>query len=337
MSRKVKVRDVLHDALLLSRWVREGKPDLLHAGFAHDHHLCLWAAFRAGRAREELRVVRTAHRREDIAPGPLRRRTRALRATDGVVVHCESYRNELIRQGIPSQRILHLPGAVDAARFTPGRAEHLRRQWGVPPDARLAGIVSRMKPERNHRQLLLGFAQAAALVSDAWLVLVGRGESEEPLRAQAASLPAGVARRIVFGGYLRGEGLVDAYRALDAAAWLREGNDGACRGVLEAMACGVPVIVGNDGAPAELVRDGRDGRLVDASSPDSIKAAIIEILGDLPRARDLGQSARGRAEEHTPERYGRTLLAFYRLLRALPPVGLSGKPIAHRRGKRKDF
>src|SRR5207237_4174207 len=51
MSRKVKLRDVLHDALLLARWVREGKPDLLHAAFAHDHHLCLWAAFRAGRAR----------------------------------------------------------------------------------------------------------------------------------------------------------------------------------------------------------------------------------------------------------------------------------------------
>src|SRR3981081_3706830 len=80
-----------------------------------------------------------------------------------------------------------------------------------------------------------------------------RGEGEASWGDPAPRLSP---ERIHFGGYLRGPGLVEAYRALDVAVWLREGNDGACRGVLEAMACGVPVIAGEEGAPAELVRDG---------------------------------------------------------------------------------
>jgi glycosyltransferase involved in cell wall biosynthesis len=313
LSRKVKVRDVLHDALLMARWAREGRPDLMHAAFAHDHHLCLWAALRAGPARQDLRVVRTAHRREDVEPGRLRHRTRALRATDGVIVHCRAYRELLLRQGLQPERVLALPGAVDAARFSPGRAPHLRAQWGVPEGAPLAGIVARMKPERGHRALLAAFAQAQERVKDAWLVLIGRGDDEPALRKLAGP-------RVVFGGYLRGEGLVDAYRALDVAVWLREGNDGACRGVLEAMACGVPLIAGSEGAPGELVRDGVDGSAVDANDPASIAAALAALLGDMERARRLGAAARGRALEHTAERSGAALLGFYRSLRVLPPA-----------------
>ncbi len=321
-SRKVKPFDVLHDARLLARWVRQGRPDLLHAAFAHDHHLCLWAALRAGPLRENLRVVRTAHRLQDVRPGPLRHRTRALRATDGVIVHCEAYRHELLTQGLQVERVLYLPGAVDSARFTPGRAEHLRRQWGIPLDAPLAGIISRMKPERNHRQLIAGFAAAVGGgLHAAWLVLVGRGEEEEPLKQLISTLPPAIRKQTVFGGYLRGEGLVDAYRALDVAVWLREGNDGACRSVLEAMACGTPVIAGTGCAASELVRDGLDGRTVDPSDAQQIGSALTALLGNLDGARRLGQSARARAEDHTPERFGASLLAFYRLLRSMPPVG----------------
>ena len=328
MSRKVKLRDVLRDANQLTLWVQQGRPDLLHAAFAHDHHLCLWAAYRAGPARANLRVVRTAHRREDVAPGRFRHRLRALKATDGVVVHCAAYRELLLQQGLEADRVLALPGAVDSARFTPGRADHLRQQWGIPADAPLAGIVSRMKPERGHRALLEGFAKSLPAVNNAWLVLIGRGEDEKPLQRFAAALPGEAGRRIVFGGYLRGEGLVDAYRALDVAVWLREGNDGACRGVLEALACGKPVIAGREGAPGELVRDGIEGATVEPGDSNSIAAALSLLLGDEARRLRLGLAARKRAEEHSPERFAAALLGFYRRLRAMPPVGLRGRPLA---------
>jgi glycosyltransferase involved in cell wall biosynthesis len=173
-----------------------------------------------------------------------------------------------------------------------------------------------MKPERGHRELLRGFARALREVRAAWLVLVGRGEDEEPLRALVRELA--ISDRVVFGGYLRGPGLVEAYRALDVAVWLHEGNDGACRGVLEAMACGLSVIAGNQGAPAELVIDGACGRVVDPADPAAIGAALAELLGDLSRARVLGSAAQERAREFTPRRAAEETLAFWHRLRQLP-------------------
>ncbi|OLD08841.1 MAG: hypothetical protein AUI90_05950 [Deltaproteobacteria bacterium 13_1_40CM_3_69_14] len=313
LSRKVRLGDILHDARRLAELARTGRYDLLHAAFAHDHSLALWAARRSGRP--DLRVVRAAQRRIDVTPGALRQRLWALSRSDGVLVHSARYRAALLALGLDERRIAHVPAGVDAHWFSPGNAPELRVRWGIPADAPLAGMVARMKPERGHDALLRAFALVQRELPQAWLVLVGRGEAEQRLRGLAREL--GIAR-VVFGGYLRGPGLVQAYRALDAAVWLREGNDGACRGVLEAMACAVPVIAGDDGAPPELVAG--SGRVVSPADLSAIAAALLELLGDVGRARRLGRAARERALEFTPRRAADETLSFWRRLRDLPPA-----------------
>jgi L-malate glycosyltransferase len=315
LSRKVRILDVLHDARLLAAWGEAGRYEVLHAAFAHDHHLCLWAASRS--RRPELRVVRAAQRAVDVTPGALGQRRWALRRSDGVLVHTETYRARLLAQGFDPARVAAVAAGVHAHWFTPGRSPRLRALWGVPEDAPLAGIVARMKPERGHEALIEAFARMRAQLPDAYLVLVGRGEHEPALHKAAARLAPD---RIRFAGYLRGPGLVEAYRALDVAVWLREGNDGACRGVLEAMACGVPVVAGNEGAPSELVRNGQDGRVIDPTDPGGIASALGELLGDLTTARRMGASARARAEEFTPARAAEATLTFWRRLRDLPRI-----------------
>jgi glycosyltransferase involved in cell wall biosynthesis len=313
LSRKVRPHDVLHDARLLAALARAGRYDVFHSAFAHDHSLALWASRRA--RNPDLRVVRAAQRRADVTPGALRQRLWALRRSDGVVVHSARYRDELLALGLDPRRVAHVSAGVDARWFSPGAAPELRASWGVPPDAPLAGMVARMKPERGHRELLRAFARVEREVPGAWLVLVGRGEDEEPLRALCRELGLS---RAVFGGYLRGPGLVQAYRALDLAVWLREGNDGGCRGVLEAMACAVPLVVGDDGAAPELVGD--TGRTVPANDPAAIADAMAGMLGDLRRARQLGHASRERAMAFTPRRAADETLAFWRRLRDLPPA-----------------
>ena len=313
LSRKVRLPDLVHDAGQLTSFARNGRYDVLHAAFAHDHSLALWAARRA--RNPDLRVIRAAQRRLDVTAGALGQRLWALRRTDGVVVHSASYRAALIGQGLDARRVAHVTAGVDARWFSPGRALELRARWGIPAGAPLAGIVARMKPERGHRSLLQAFAEVQRQVPGAWLVLVGRGEDERALRALAAELGLS---RAVFGGYLRGPGLLDAYRALDVAVWLREGNDGGCRGVLEAMACAVPVVAGDDGAPPELV--GETGRVVPPEEPAAIAMALAELLSDLESSRRLGRAARDRALSFTPRRAADETLAFWRQIRDLPPA-----------------
>ena len=314
LSRKVRLRDLVHDAAALTSFARSGRYDVFHAAFAHDHALALWAARRS--RSPDLRVVRAAQRRIDVTPGGLGQRLWALRRSDGVVVHSARYRAELLSQGLEERRVVQLAAGVDGNWFSPGRAPRMRQQWGIPSSASLAGMVARMQPERGHHALLEAFAQVERDVPEAWLVLVGRGEDEGALRALAAQLRLS---RVVFGGYWRGPALVEAYRALDVAVWLREGNDGACRGVLEAMACGVPLVVGDDGAPSELI--GETGKVVRPADPASIAAALAALLGDLAHARRLGQAARERALGFTPRRAADETLSFWRRLRTLPRAG----------------
>ena len=315
LSRKVRLGDIVHDARRLAELARTGRHDVLHAAFAHDHSLALWAARRA--RSHDLRVVRAAQRRIDVTAGALRQRLWALSRSDGVLVHCAAYRTALLALGLDERRVAQVPAGVDGHWFSPGNAPELRVRWGIPAEASLAGMVARMKPERGHDALLRAFALVQRELPRAWLALVGRGEDEQRLRGLAGEL--GIAH-VVFPGYLRGPGLVQAYRALDVGVWLREGNDGGCRGVLEAMACEVPVIAGDDGAPPELVAG--TGKVVSPADPSAIAAALLELLGDIGRARRLGRAARERALEFTPRRAADETLAFWRRLRDLPPAGL---------------
>jgi len=326
LSRKVRAVDLLRDAATLTDWVREGAPDVLQATFSHDYLLALWATRRAGPARAQLRLVREAHRRVDLEPGRFGLRARLLKKADGVIVRAQSYRRALLSQGFAPERVAAIPGGVDASLFTPGRtgaAWALRRAWGVPDGAPLAGIVARMKPERLHEKLLRAFAASSGRAPHAHLVLIGRGEEEPALRALAQALDP---RRIHFGGYQRGPALVEAYRALDVAVWLREGNDGACRGVLEAMACGLPLLVGDEGAPPELIGSAGDedgpacGRVADPLDAASLSNALAGLLADESLRAALGAAARARAERFTLERSAAATLDFWRRLRALPPV-----------------
>ena len=86
------------------------------------------------------------------------------------------------------------------------------------------------------------------------------------------------------------------------------------------MACGVPVIAGSEGAPAELVRDGEEGRVVDATDTSQIASALAEMLGDATAARRMGAAARARAQEFTPARAAEETVSFWRKLRELPRI-----------------
>ena len=113
-----------------------------------------------------------------------------------------------------------------------------------------------------------------------------------------------------------------AYRALDVKVWLVQGNDGTSRAVLEALACGTPVIAGSGGAQAEVVRDGLEGRVVsldegwrlgDPSSREEIDrlAQALLDLGDDERRSEMRARARTRALDFSPRARAEGLIRIY--------------------------
>ncbi len=290
-----------------------GAFDVLHANFSHDHGLAL----AAWRGRRDGRVVRTVHSSRSLRARLLQ--GAAHRRTDGLLAVCEAHARVLReRFGVPAERVLAVRGAVDGSLFAPD-APDLRSELGIPPGAPVAGIVSRVKPERRHAELVDAFREVADRVPGARLVVVGRGEGLEGLRARVARRDLEGA--VAFAGYRTGPELAAAYRTLDAKVLLAEGNDGTCRALLEAMACGRAAVAYRFGAPAEAVVDGVSGLLVEEGDRRGLADALAELLRSPARARAMGAAGRERVRAlYTESARGEAVEGFLRRVLDLPPA-----------------
>jgi L-malate glycosyltransferase len=305
---------VIGDAGRLARLGSEF--DVVHAHFSNDHAAAL-LGLRSRRAGP--RVVRTVHSSRSLEGRFLQ--GAAHRRTDGLVTVCEAHARVLReRFRVPEERILATRGAVDCERFRP-EGPDLREELGLRPDQPVVGIVSRIKPGRGHAELLLAFRAVADAAPEARLVVVGRGEGTGELQYRVGVL--GLARRVVFAGYRTGAALADAYRTLDACVLLAEGNDGTCRALLEAMACGRPGVAYRFGAPAETIVDGVTGALVEPGDIAGLANALVALSADRAQARALGGAARERMRAHyTEAARGEAVERFLAAVLALPPAVL---------------
>jgi len=288
--------------------------DVVHAHFSNDHVAALVGLWRR---RERPRVVRTVH-----SARSLRRRLMqgwAHRRTDGLVTICADHARILAeRFRVPEERILATGGAVDAEAFRPDGPD-LRGALGLEPGQPVAGIVSRVKPGRGHAELLAAFRTVADRIPEARLLVVGRGEGLPEVRERAAQL--GLEREVVFAGYRTGSELAAAYRTLDVKVLLAEGNDGTCRALLEAMACGRPGVAYRFGAPAETILDGATGALVTEGDVPGLAEALVGLLGAPERARAMGAAAREHVRTHCTEAArGEAVERFLLRLLELPPA-----------------
>jgi glycosyltransferase involved in cell wall biosynthesis len=288
--------------------------DVIHAHLSHDHWLAALA-----RAGAPARLVRTLHHRRAIHAGPATRwlfgRTEALlAASEGIAA-------ALRAAGLDSPPPAVIPGAVDAARFTPDADPRQVRAELALGRGPVVGCVARLVPGRGHDRLL----QAVLRLQPRWpglrLLLVGRGEGRPAVERLVAEL--GLGRTVVFAGY-RGEDLPETLAALDCFALLGGGSEESGRAVLEAMAAARPVVAGRFGAMPETVVDGETGWLVDPDPP-AVADRLAAVLADLERARAMGAAGRRRVLAlFTPERRAAIVEAVYARLTGSgsePPAG----------------
>jgi glycosyltransferase involved in cell wall biosynthesis len=199
-----------------------------------------------------------------------------------------------------------VPKGVDSNRFQPAGDSH-RQALGLGGKKVVLG-VGRFVPIKNMALLIDAFASVAKTTPDAHLVLIGEGPEEANLRAQVDR--HGITARVTFVGYVAQDDLAPYYRSADLFV-LSSDFDNSPNVVLEAMACGVPVVATNVGGVAEYVsRDG--GELVGKRETDALAVVIARWLGDAPRRQAAGAFNRRRAvEEFSWRASAQTLLKVY--------------------------
>ena len=284
-------------ALALRRLVREFRPDVVHV---HDPHAA-GAALLVPRARAAL----VASRRVDFAMrGPLSRWK--YRRCRRVIAVSEAVARVLARDGMPADAVrVVYEGVPDRAAATTG--SDVLAALGIPAGAPVVGNVAALTGHKDHATLLTAAAVVRARVPEARFVIVGRGELEDRLRAQARSL--GLADSVVFAGFRADlDTLIPAFDVFCLSSHM----EGLGTSLLDAMCYGRAVVATAAGGIPEAVEDGVTGRVVPSRDPQALAAALVEVLLDPARREAMGAAGRKRfLERFTAERMVDQTLAVY--------------------------
>lgn len=293
---------VRHRALMgalrsrLAEVVDRVRPDILHV---HSPVLDALPAIRVGRDRGLPVVYEVRAFWEDAAAdlgtarewGPRYRltralETRALRRADAVTTICEGLRKDMLARGIPDDRITVIPNAVDVSgfRFAAPPDEGLVAQFGLAHGATL-GFAGSFYAYEGLDILLRAMPQVLRAAPQTRLLLLGGGPHEASLKALADRLGLGDAVRFI--GRVPHAEVHRYYSVMDIAVYPRIPRRLTDLVTplkpLEAMAMGKLVLASDVGGHRELIRDGYNGHLFPAGSPDALAQSLIVLL-EAPQA-----------------------------------------------------
>jgi glycosyltransferase involved in cell wall biosynthesis len=267
--------------------------------------------------RGPLRAARISNRRDTgfLKSARLRQLSRLLnRRFDVIVAPSAAILDAVQRnEGATRGRMRCIPNGVDTERFRPvdfAARARVRSAMGYAQDDLLVGCVADFFAVKRHQDLIDAFARVHAEMPLARLILVGDGPLREPIESQVRML--GLAGAVRLLGSRRD--VNEILSALDLFVLASE-TEGLSNAILEAQACGLPVIATNIGGNPDLVK-ADCGQLVEARCPEGLSAAILQLLRDPASRARLGAAARARTErDHSLSAMTLAYEALYRELR----------------------
>jgi len=199
---------------------------------------------------------------------------RTLREADSVCAVSRALAATL-REIVPDLEVTVVPNGVDCARFAPVERSRARERLGLDARGRWLLAVGRLTPVKGHDVLLGAMRRLGERGRRAGLLLVGAGKEREPLERMARR--EGLNGQVRFVGELRHDELADWYSAADVVC-LASHREGWPNVLMEALACGTPVVSTRVGGAPEIVEREELGLLVPPADPDALAAALEAAL-----------------------------------------------------------
>lgn len=197
--------------------------------------------------------------------------------SDATVANAPSVAKMLIQdERLPSRKVHVVPNLVDESLLTwpdgTTRAA-MRQELGLRPDAIIVMCVARLVPIKNHSMQLRALSALVKTHPEVQLVLVGGGSLQAELESMARDL--GITDSVIFAG--ERHGAARYYHAADIAV-LTSFSEGMPNSLLEAMACGLPVIATAVGGSVDVVYPERTGMLVSSDDHRGLQTALQELI-----------------------------------------------------------
>lgn len=230
-----------------------------------------------------------------------------LRRVDRFAIMSDEIARELSEAGVASDRFSSVDNGIDLDRFSPAsepERRSMRAKLGLPSGP-VALFVGQYVPRKGVRELLAAWSLVRERFPSATLALAGHGEEQSAIDA-AVLVPDG---RVLDLG-TRSD-VVDVIRAADLLV-LPSRNESFGNVIVEALACGLPVLVGRTGVATQIDIDGEAGRYIDPESPSSIAEGLAEFLDDPERRATAGARGRELVRRYDFDRVAATYLEIYR-------------------------
>lgn len=240
--------------------------------------------------------------------------SRVGRQADVVIVPSSASKEALLRYlSVDEGKVVVIPWGCEDQFRPKGNGASLdlvKQRYRLP--GRYILFLGTLEPRKDVVTLLQAYAQICdrPLAANVKLVIAGGpGWGDEDVRAACASLQ--LTDHVIFTGFVEEDHLPDLYRgaALFVYPSLYEGFG---LPILEAMACGVPVITSNVSSMPEVA--GQAAILVEPRQPQALADAMASVLGDDQRRDTLRHLGLERARQFSWERVARQVLAVYRSL-----------------------
>lgn len=238
-----------------------------------------------------LRVPLVAYQRGDEWNSPMVRYLS--RFVTLYIANSEATKRSVRSLGIAPERIEVIYPAIDFSTFDYQRPPGLRREtFGVTDADRCFGILGPLQESKGQHVFLRAASRVMEAIPDSKAFIIGDApngglEYKEFLIALAQEL--GIRDRVVFTGFR--VDIPDLLHLLDIVVLASLTPEGFGRVVAEAMAMKKPVIATMTGGPGEIIENQKTGLLVAPGDQESLSKAIIELLRDRRRAREIGERA----------------------------------------------
>ena len=280
----------VHSAWQLGRVFSDVQPDVIHA---HDPMAVALAAMALTmNTRQTTRPLLVAARRVDFH---LKRHAFSkwkYRQIDVFIAASNVIAGMLADDGIPRDKIVTVHDGVNLGAIDQQPALDVHAAFWLPHGAPVVGNVAALVGHKGQRHLIAAAARVVREVPDARFLILGEGELRVPLERQVRDL--GLDRHVLLPGFR--DDALGLQKSFDVFA-MSSVTEGLGSAMLDAMACGTPVVATRAGGIPEAIVDGQHGLLVPPHDEGALANAIVTLLRDRPLRERLGSAGRQRVVE----------------------------------------
>lgn len=249
---------------------------------------------------------------EKMWEGVLKRVVRDFCNRSDVVIAPSSGLARLIKdRGVTSQ-VEVIPTGISLEQFSRPRGKMTRAQLGIPSEAPLLITVGRVGEEKNPQMLMEAFHLVQKTHPEAHLLMVGDGPMKDGLLNW--SRERGISDKVHFTGGVSPEAVTDLYHLSDIFVFTSQTETQGLV-VLEAKACGLPVISLRNLSSEDLIRThpskAADGFIVEKTSPGEFAATIEELLDNTHLRRAMSENARRNAVAFSSRAWAKRIESLY--------------------------